>query len=511
MPRSVLPTHFRGFTLDPDSEEPLHRQLYDELRRSILEGRLPAGSRIPASRELASVTRLSRNTVLAAYEQLMAEGYIEGRAGSGTFVSRSGPERMDGKTTLSPMLAALDIARREISKAAERFRSTPALRDAALIEADAFNPGLPALDHFPMDIWRRLSDRRLRNASARMLSYDDPQGYLPLRQAIAAHLGAYRGAHCTAEQVLIVSGSQQSLDLASRVLLDPGDQAWVEDPGYFAARATFEMAGARVVPVSVDDDGMVVSEGIAAAPRARLAYVTPSHHNPTCVTMSLSRRMALLQWAEQAGAWILEADNASEFHYEGHSHAALLGIDTNHRTLYFGTFSKILFASLRLGYIVAPLDLVPALVRAREFMDRQSPGWQQAVLADFISEGHLGRHVRRMCQLYRTRMHHFRSIAARYAGDLFEVPLRHGGMSHVAYFLSAVDDQAAAEAAQQAGVCCMPLSHYRCRREGRSGLVLGFTGTDEASATIAMQKLVAAIQPLRPLSPLVPGPFNALE
>lgn len=504
MSRRVIPSHFRRLSLDASSPEPLHRQLYDELRGAILTGQLHAGSRMPASRELASVTKLSRNTILAAYDQLIAEGYIEGRAGSGTFVARTVHERMVPQAAQAPLNAGVDGSRRAWSRLAQRFRDSTSRLHMALADG-AFNPGLPALDHFPMDVWRRLSDRRLRNASPRMLAYDDPQGYLPLREAIATHLVASRGARCTPEQVIIVSGSQQAIYLAARVLLDPDDEVWIEDPGYLGARVAFEMAGARVVPLPVDDEGIVVNQGVSAAPNARLAYVTPGHHNPTCVTMSLSRRMALLQWAEQAGAWILEDDNASEFHYDGHPHAALQGIDTNDRTLYIGTFSKVLFASLRLGYIVAPMDVVPALVRAREFSDRQSPGWQQAVVADFVIEGHFGRHLRRMRGLYGTRLGHFHSIASRYAGDLFEVPRRPGGMAHVAYFHSPIDDHAAAAAAQKAGVCCIPLSHYRHGSQGRPGLILGFTGADEDSATIAMQKLAAAVRQLRPLSPLEPS------
>ena len=352
MPRRVAYTNFSAFALNPDSAEPLHRQLYDEVRRAILTGRLPAASRMPASRELAIVTRLSRNTVLAAYEQLVAEGYIEGRPGSGTYVARAIPE-VGGleRPQLEPP-AAEHSPRRTVSANALRFERLTPIRAAAPFHADAFRPGLPALSHFPMDTWRRLSDRRLRGATTRLLSYDDPQGYLPLREAICAHLVAARGARCTPEQVIIVSGSQQAIDLAARVLLDPGDAVWIEDPGYFAARGALQLAGARVVPVPVDGEGLIVPEGIALAPDARMAYVTPSHQNPTGVTMSLARRMALLQWAEQAGAWVLEDDNASEYRYQGRPLAALQGIDGHQRTLYIGSFSKVLFSSLRVGYLV---------------------------------------------------------------------------------------------------------------------------------------------------------------
>ena len=511
MPRRIFAPHFRVFTLDPASPDSLHRQLYDEIRRAILVGLLAPGSRLPASREMATATKLSRNTVLAAYDQLMAEGYIEGRPGSGTYVARSIPESLRPEPTHAPTQPAGENAERALSKVAQRYRLNSTIHLPGTLTSDAFRPGLPALDHFPMHIWRRLSDRRLRNATTRMLTYDDPQGFLPLREAIAGHLNATRGARCTAEQVIVMSGSQQAVDVASRVLLDPGDEVWFEDPGYFAARAAFEMHGARIVPVPVDAEGLVVSSGLASAPSARMAYVTPSQQNPTGITMSLARRMGLLQWAERASAWVLEDDNASEYRYEGRPLAALQGIDANERTLYIGTFSKVLFASLRLGYLVAPIDLVPALVKARELVDRQSPTWQQAVVADFMTEGHFGRHLRRMRVLYAHRLEVLDRAITRHAADLFELPPREGGMNRVVYFQSNIDDEVASAAAQAAGVSCLPLSHYRLTPGGRPGLVLGFTAIDEDTASYAMQQLAATIRPLRPRPPLVPGTLEAME
>ena len=511
MSRQIFAPDFRVFTLDPTSSESLHRQLYDEIRRAILLGLLSPGSRLPASRGMATATKLSRNTVLAAYDQLMAEGYIEGRPGSGTYVARAIPESSRPEPPHALAKPAGENADRALSKAAQRYHLNSTLHAPGTLTSDAFRPGLPALDQFPMHIWRRLSDRCLRNATTRMLTYDDPQGYLPLREAIAGHLSATRGARCTADQVIIMSGSQQAVDVASRVLLDPGDEVWFEDPGYFAARAAFEMHEATIVPVPVDAEGLVVSSGLASAPTARMAYVTPSQQNPTGVTMSLARRMSLLQWAERASAWVLEDDNANEYRYEGRPLAALQGIDANERTLYIGTFSKVLFASLRLGYLVAPLDLVPALVKARELVDRQSPTWQQAVVADFMAEGHFGRHLRRMRVLYAHRLEVLDRVISRHAADLFELPPREGGMNRVVYFLANIDDEAAAAAAQAAGVSCTPLLHYRLTPGGRPGLVLGFTSIDEDAASYAMQKLAAAIRPLRPRPPLVPGTLEAME
>ncbi len=501
MPRRPSISSFRAFSLDPDAPESLHRQLYEELRRAILSGRLGPGSRLPASREFANVSHISRNTVLSAYSQLLAEGYIESRAGSGTFVARAIPESMvpetlaretaDGVPAGAP---ASSRASRALSSRGRRIADAPILRHPLRTVANAFRPGLPALDHFPMDIWRRLCDRRLRRASVRQLTYDDPQGYLPLREAIAAHLSASRGARCGPEHVIVVNGSQHGVDLAARILLDRGDEVWFEDPGYFGARAALQAHAAVPVPVPVDSDGMIVSAGIERAPHARLVYCTPSHQNPLGVTMTLGRRVALTQWAERAGAWILEDDNASEYRYRGRPLAALQGIDPSDRVLYVGTFSKVLFSSLRLGYIVAPTDLVPALVQARVVTDRQSPGLTQAVLADFMNEGHFARHVRRMRTLYAARLAALLKAVRLHAEDVLEVDEGEGGMSRVAWLPPGVDDLEAGAEVARAGIQCLPLSEYAMQPRERGGLILGFTGIDEAEIESGIQRVAACVR-----------------
>lgn len=495
MPRRPSISSFRAFSLDPTSPEPLHRQLYEELRRAVLSGRLAAGSRLPASREFAQVSRISRNTVLSAYSQLLAEGYIESRAGSGTFVARSIPETLvpDSGDGGAPDRAAA-AAPRELSARGRAIVASPILRHPLRTVANAFRPGLPALDQFPMEIWRRLYDRRLRRASVRLLTYDDPQGYLPLREAIAAHLAASRGARCTPEQILIVNGSQHGVDLAARVLLDPGDQVWFEDPGYFAARATFEACGAVPVPVPVDSDGMVVSAGVERAPGARLVYCTPSHQNPLGVTLTLSRRVALTQWAEAHGAWIVEDDNASEYRYRGRPLAALQGIDPSNRVLYVGTFSKVMFSALRLGYLVAPADLVPALLQARVLNDRQAPGLSQAVLADFMNEGHFARHVRRMRTLYSARLAALLDAVRTHASDVLEVHEGEGGMSRVAWLPPGLDDTEVGVEVARAGIQCLPLSEDSLGPRARGGLVLGFTGIDEAEIHDGIRRVADCVR-----------------
>ncbi|MCC6650987.1 MAG: PLP-dependent aminotransferase family protein [Candidatus Eisenbacteria bacterium] len=494
MPRRPSISSFRAFSLDPASPEPLHRQLYDELRRAILAGRLTSGSRLPASRELASVTRVSRNTVLSAYDQLLAEGYIQSRAGSGTYVADAIPESLVPESAPEAPVLQPGSRPRTLSRRGMRIAETVFVKQELQPIANAFRPGLPALDHFPMDIWRRLTDRRLRRASVRMLSYDDPQGYLPLREAIATHLSAARGARCGPEHILIVNGSQQAIDVVTRVLLDEGDSAWMESPGYFAARAAFRAAGVRVVPVPVDEDGMDVAEGIRRAPDARLAYCTPSHQNPLGVTLSLPRRMALMQWAAANGSWVMEDDNASEYRFEGRPLAALQGIDTSGRVLYAGTFSKVLFSSLRLGYLVAPTDVVGALVRARELTDRQTPGLAQAVVADFMNEGHFARHIRRMRTLYASRLDALRSAIREHASDVLQMQESQGGMSRVVRLPADVDDARAAARLLRSGLQALPLSEYSMGEPVPPAFVLGFTGVDETEIESGVRKMAETLR-----------------
>lgn len=496
MPRRHGFSNFRAFSIDPNSVEPLHRQLYNELRAAILGGRLPSGSRLPASRELAQVTGLSRNTVLSAYDQLIAEGYIDSRAGSGTYVASSLPDQVLSGPAMEPV-AETDRGSRRLSVKGERllefpFRKWPPLQTGPML----FRAGLPALDHFPMDIWRRITDRRMRLASMRTLAYDDPQGYRPLREAVSGHLAAARGARCSPDQIVIVNGSQQAISIVSDVLLNEGDSVMFEDPGYFAARSVFEMAGARIVPVPVDDDGFDVAAAVQSSPNARLAYITPSHQNPLCVTMSLPRRRALLQWAEQSGAWILEDDNASECRYRGRPLAALQGIDPHNRVLYAGTFSKVMFSSLRLGYLVVPPDVLPAIVRQRELMDRQSSGIQQAVMADFMAEGHFSRHLRRMRTLYASRLEALHAAIAKHAADLFEVPELEGGLNRVAWLPAGVSDTDVLAVLRPEGFACLPVSEFRMVPGGRGGLVLGFAGMSEELIDSSIAKMAALVRPV---------------
>jgi GntR family transcriptional regulator/MocR family aminotransferase len=497
MPRRPSHSTFRAFALDPAGPEALHIQLYEELRQAILGGRLPTASRLPASRELAAVSRVSRNTVLSAYEQLLAEGYIVSRAGSGTFVADAIPEALAPENGTPDSGQAPGTAPRRISRRGETLRATKLVMPRMPAPPRILRVGLPALDHFPMDTWRRLTDRRLRGATQELLSYSCAQGFGPLREAIAEHLAASRGVRCRASNVVIVNGSQQGIALCSRLLADAGDEVWMEDPGYFAARAAFEAAGLHAVPVPVDRAGLDVAAGLACAPRARMAYVTPSHQNPTGATLSLPRRLALLQWARETGSWIIEDDNASEYRYRGRPLAALQGIDPGARVIYVGSFSKVMFSSLRLGYIVVPDDLVGTFVMAHDLNTRGTNSVQQAVLADFMTEGHFARHVRRMRTLYAGRLAALESAVEKHAAGILDLEPLEGGLNRLAWLPPGVDDMAVSEAAAREGVFAAPLSASVLVPPERHGLVLGFAGTKDAEIESGIVQIAAVVRALQ--------------
>ena len=383
-------------TLDGKSETPLYRQLYNSLRRAILKGQLTRGTRLQSSREIAKELGVSRNTVVNAFEQLLAEGYLEGQVGSGTYVSRALPEEFLNVKSVARNSARTLSKGPGLSKRGKVFAAFAESVPRSSERVRAFQSGVPALDSFPFEAWSKLAARHWRRPANNLLSYGEPQGHAPLRRAIASYLGVARAVRCTPEQVIIVDGAQMAFDLIARVLLDAGDTAWMEEPGYLGARTALIASGARLVYVPVDAEGLDVAAGARLDANARLIYVTPSHQFPLGMTMSLPRRLALLEWASRASAWVIEDDFDSEYRYEGRPIASLQGLDTDGRVVYIGTFSKFLFPSLRLGYIVAPPALVDALIFARAMAGRHSPSVEQAILTDFIEEGHFGRHIRRM-------------------------------------------------------------------------------------------------------------------
>jgi GntR family transcriptional regulator/MocR family aminotransferase len=482
------PEHF-----DPSGMVPLHRQLYDALREAILRGQLRPGARLPATRTLASELRLSRTTVVTAMQQLLAEGYVEGRVGSGTYIAGTLPDTLlraetAGTEAPSPLPSPRVLSHRGRTLIAASDRIQGDVRPAR-----PFRTGTPALDVFPWRTWEEIERRLARRDAATLRGYGNPAGYGPLPRAIADYLGAARAVRCEPKQVIIVAGAQQALDLVARILLDPGDAVWFEEPGYHRARRVLVAAGVGLVPVPVDTEGLDVAEGIARCPNARLAYVTPSHQFPLGVTMSLARRLALLRWADAMGAWILEDDYDSEYRYAGRPLAALQGLDTAGRVLYAGTFSKVLFPGLRLGYLVVPPDLVDAFAKARELIDFGVSALPQAVVAEFITAGHFARHLRRMRVLYSERQAALVAASQRWLGGLLEVPAAETGLHLMGWLPPGADDQLAATAARRQGIEVMPLSSLTIEHASRPGLVLGYAPFGGRQIEESVARLAAAL------------------
>jgi GntR family transcriptional regulator/MocR family aminotransferase len=511
--------------VDGDSPTPLYRQVYEGLRDAILSGRLARGARLPSTRALAADLGVARNTVLLAFEQLRSEGYLQGRRGGGTRAREVVPDALLSVPRRTRARAGKGATGRRgaLEPSASRARDTRASRTAdvapgisergrVLVEWGAtlirppgphapFELGVPAIDAFPMRRWAQLAGRRWRRGDVD-LGELDPAGEPALRAAIAAYVGAARGVRCTADQVLVLNGAQQALHLVAQVLLDPGDDVWIEEPGYVGARVAFLSAGARLVPVRVDADGLDVAEGMRAAPRARLAYVTPSHQFPLGVVMSASRRLQLLAWAAASGAWILEDDYDAEFRYRGRPLPALQGLEAEQRepgqhahVLYAGTFSKTLVSGLRLGYMIVPDGLVDAFRAARSTVDRHTPMQYQHVLADFIGDGHYYRHIRHVRALCAERQEALVDAARNRLAGLLEIAPDPAGLHLLGRLAPGIDDATAYEAAMARGVRSWALSKFHLTAPTRGGaLVLGYGGFTEASIRRAVNELGKALE-----------------
>jgi GntR family transcriptional regulator/MocR family aminotransferase len=474
--------------LDSAESGPLYLQIATRLRAAIATGALSAGARLPSARTLSAQLGVARGTVDAAYELLSGEGAIEPRGAAGTVISA----QVEGLTKAP----------------AQRALGFHGPRPAPSIEVLPFQRGLPALDAFPRKLWSGLTAKAARGMGDAGLAYPDVCGAMALRQQIVAYLGLARGIVCEPHNVLIASGYQGALSLVRQVLLRPGDAVWVEDPGHPQAFQALEVGGASLVPVPVDAEGLRVSAGMTAAPRARLAVVTPTHQSPLGVSLSLPRRLALLDWAEDAKAWILEDDYDSEFRYTGPSPPALKSLDRGERTIFAGSFSKTLFPALRLGYLVVPDALVEAFARAARLTTRGPPLLEQNVTAAFMAGGHFARHVKRMRGLYRRRRAalaealsgSFRietstgeMAAGGTVGERATVEMAAGGMHLLLRLPRGVDDGDAARRALAAGLAPTALSGLAIAHDSGQALLLGFTNVREEDAPALVARLAAVV------------------
>jgi GntR family transcriptional regulator/MocR family aminotransferase len=479
-----------GLALPPrHPRTPCYRWLYAALRAEILDGHLRSGAKVPATRDLARQYRLSRGTIVSAFELLKSEGYLRGAIGSGTYVSKVLPDELL-QAARAPALTSSLRRKKEIhvSDYAARVVLFPGYE---LRTSRAFRANVPALDLFPTTLWAQLTARRLRRVSTFHLLGCDPMGYAPLRDAVANYLNTSRGVKCGPEQIAIVSGVQEALDLTARLLLNPGDRVSMENPGFIGARLVFKAVGAKISALRLDGEGMKLRG--ASLRCARLVYVTPGHQFPLGITMSLPRRLELLEWARTSGALIFEDDYDSEYRYLGPPVPALQGFDQHGLVIFAGSFSKVLFPSLRLGYLVIPQHLTDHFAATISLTTRHAPLPEQAVLSDFITEGHFGRHLRRMREIYAERLSVLLESAREKLSGLLEISEIGAGLQTVGWLRKGLSGESATKAAAARGVEVFPLSRYTQGRAAREGLQLGFAAVDAREIRRGVDELAIAL------------------
>ncbi|MBV9734961.1 MAG: PLP-dependent aminotransferase family protein [Acidisphaera sp.] len=461
--------------------------VFDQLRRGILSGTLPANARLPPTRALAEELGVARQTVVLAYERLAAEGYVRARTGSGTFVTADLPDAAPAPKNLPPPGPA------RLSCRGAALAAIPATARPGGISAGLLAAGVPAPELFPAQAWARCSARTLATGLQDFARYPDPQGYAPLRAQIAAHLAATRGLLAEPEQIVVTAGTQQALAVAAELLLDPGDAAWVEDPGYIAGRGALRAAGAALVGVPSGAEGLDVAAGSALAPQARLALVAPSHATPLGGALPIGQRLALLDWAAREKAWVLEDDCDAEFRWEGRPLPPLATLDRGGRVIYCGTFSKTLAPALRLGFAVLPAPLVEPFVRLRTLADRGTGELGQAVLAEFMRQGLLGPHVRRMRTEYMRRRAALLGALDRFCPALMPLATP-GGLHLVLRLPPELEETRVVRAAHARDLAVAPLGAYFLGRPRLAGLVVGFAATPAPRAAEAARGLAAALR-----------------
>jgi GntR family transcriptional regulator/MocR family aminotransferase len=468
---------------EPEPGRPVIRQVYDQVRNAIHAGALKPGGRLPSSRDLAQRLGVARASVVAAYDQLLAEGYAVGRTGSGTYVS----EDLSGVLDVRP---CADPPPAKSAPPTKRPPSVPPLSE----QAQTFSNGRTLMDARALDAWAASTRRALRNLSPEHFGYSDPAGDPRLRAAVTDYLRAARGVVCEPDQVIITTGAQHAVDLTVRLLLKPGDRVWLEDPGYASTWSALTAAGADAVAVPVDRSGLIVQEGIARAPDARAAFVTPSHQYPLGVALSMGRRLELIAWARQAGAWILEDDYASEFRYAGAPLASLQGLDGGERVIYVGTLNKALFPGLRLGYLVAPRALVEPFAELRRNADRQPPTITQAITLDFMESGQFAAHIRRRRLAYKGQRDALAEALERRLGHILEPDVPDQGMHLIAYLKDGRSDVEVEARARSRGVVARAITPLFHGQPARPGLMLGFTGFPARAMDGGVARLSAVLE-----------------
>ncbi len=476
--------------IDRGSGMPMNRQLYQVVREAILERVMPVGLQLPSSRDLARELKISRNTVTHAYDQLMAEGYLETRKGAGTFIADTVPDQIPEADEASAQDA------RQASSAGLSERGAQLIRHAGAykLQWGAFMPGVPDVSAFPNKVWSRLQNKHWRRSRPELLTYGHGGGYLPLREAIAEYLRVARSVNCTADQVIVTSGIHQSIDLASRLLADVGDRAWVEDPCYWGTRNVLTSLNLKPVPIAVDAEGICPGNADLRHP-PRFIHVSPSHQYPLGQVMSLSRRRMLLEYAAKHNIWVMEDDYDSEFRYASRPLASLQGMDTHDRVIYFGSFSKTLFPGLRIGFIVVPQALADSFATGLSDLYRCGQSFTQAILAEFMTEGHFASHIRRMRVLYAERLNLLLEAIERNFGGELTISGDNAGLHLVLLLPDHCDDAALCRAAQEQGIIARPLSRYYMKpSRAKKGLLLGYACVPHAQVGPAFDRLSQLIR-----------------
>ncbi len=483
-----------AITLNKNLPEPLHQQLYEQLRQTILNGRLTPGERIPSTRFLAKSLSISRFTVTTSYEQLLSEGYLETVKGRGTFVCQQIPDNLIDSNPIEIIekINPLPIKLSKYGNTLANIKNVPRIAEPEL--QINFRYGTPALSEFPIKIWRRLLSHYC-NANLNWLDYStEPSGYQPLRKAIAHYLTRSRAVNCEPEQILITNGTQQALDLILRLLIEPGETIAIENPGYLSARIIFETQGSQILPISVDNSGLVVQELANFKDNIiRLVYVTPSHQFPTGAILSLPRRLELLSWAQQTGGLIIEDDYDSEFRYGEKPIPALQGLDKSDSVLYIGTFSKVLFPSLRIGYLVLPKSLVAIFTRAKWLCDRHLPVLEQQVLAEFIESGHLERHLRKMRSLYDQRRQVLVKVLKKHFGKRATILGEKAGIHIMVGFKSDLSDEEIIQSATKVGIGMMSANPHYLANHPKGEFIFGYGDLTETQLTEGIRRLAQII------------------